>query len=216
MKVTAFNGSPRKNRNTATLLEKALEGAASAGAKTEIVHLYDLNYKGCMSCFACKLKGGKSYGRCSLNDELTPVLERIPEADAIVIGSPNYIGSPSASTKAFIERLLYPYLVYEPDMTSLFKKKLKAGFIYTMGSKDEWMSEMKYDQAAMFIERALAMILGSAETLIVNDTYQFDDYSKYVSARFDPVEKARRREQQFPADCRKAFDMGVRLVSSDN
>jgi len=56
MLAIAMNGSPRKKWNTATLLEKALEGAASQGAETELVHLYDLNYKGCISCFACKLK----------------------------------------------------------------------------------------------------------------------------------------------------------------
>lgn len=61
MKIIAINGSPRKNRNTATLLNKALEGAASQGAETELIHLYDLNYKGCVSCFACKIKNGKSY-----------------------------------------------------------------------------------------------------------------------------------------------------------
>ena len=51
----AFNGSPRmKGWNTVTLLEKALEGAASTGAKTELVQLYDLNFSGCISCFSCK------------------------------------------------------------------------------------------------------------------------------------------------------------------
>ena len=45
MKVIAVNGSPRKNWNTATLLQKALDGAASQGAETEIFHLYELNYK---------------------------------------------------------------------------------------------------------------------------------------------------------------------------
>ncbi len=212
----AFNGSPRKDRNTATLLGRALDGAASAGAETELIHLYDLNFKGCVSCFACKLKGGKSYGRCAVNDELTPILEKVPEAGAIILGSPNYIGSLSSSAKAFLERLLFPYLVYDMDIISLFKKKIATGFIYTMGSKDEWMREMGYGHAAMFVERVMAMILGTAETLIVNDTYQFDDYSKYVSTRFDPVEKAIRREQQFPVDCQKAFEMGVRLVSADN
>ena len=55
MNILAINGSPRKSGNTATLLNKALEGAASQGAKTELFHLYDLNFKGCISCFACKL-----------------------------------------------------------------------------------------------------------------------------------------------------------------
>ncbi len=58
--VIAINGSPRTTWNTATLLEHALEGAASEGAEIEIVHLYDLDYKGCTSCFSCKLVGGKS------------------------------------------------------------------------------------------------------------------------------------------------------------
>jgi multimeric flavodoxin WrbA len=75
MKVIAFNGSPRKKWNTATLLEKALEGAASQGAETELIHLYDLNFRGCKSCFACKTKGGASYGRCAEKDDLAPILK---------------------------------------------------------------------------------------------------------------------------------------------
>jgi multimeric flavodoxin WrbA len=69
MKVIAINGSPRKNKNTATLLNKALEGAASQGSETELIHLYDLNFKGCISCFSCKLKSGKNYGKCALKDD---------------------------------------------------------------------------------------------------------------------------------------------------
>jgi multimeric flavodoxin WrbA len=53
MEVMAFNGSPRKTWNTATLLGKVLEGAESQGAKTKLVHLYDLDYKGCKSCIGC-------------------------------------------------------------------------------------------------------------------------------------------------------------------
>lgn len=52
MTIIGINGSPRKKWNTATLLTKALEGAASQGADTELVHLYDLAFKGCMICFA--------------------------------------------------------------------------------------------------------------------------------------------------------------------
>jgi len=65
MKALFINGSPRKNGNTAKLLKWAMEGAAEAGAETELINLYDrsLNFKGCMSCFACKLKGGKTSKR---------------------------------------------------------------------------------------------------------------------------------------------------------
>ena len=59
MKALFINGSPRKNGNTAQLLKRAMDGAREAGAEVELVNLYDrsLNYKGCMSCFACKVKG---------------------------------------------------------------------------------------------------------------------------------------------------------------
>ena len=87
MKVYAINGSPRKNWNTAMMLEHALAGAASQGAETELINLYDLNFKGCISCFACKLKGGKSYGKCTVKDGLTPVLEKLAQADAFILGS---------------------------------------------------------------------------------------------------------------------------------
>ena len=63
MKLLAINGSPRKTWNTATLLQKAVEGAASQDAEAEMVHLYDLNFSGCVSCFACKTIGRESYGR---------------------------------------------------------------------------------------------------------------------------------------------------------
>ena len=193
MKVIAFNGSPRKTWNTATLLNKALEGAASQGAETELIHLYDLNYTGCSSCFACKLKGGKSYGKCAVNDELTSILVHLEEADAIILGSPNYIGTPTAMMKAFLERLIYPYVVYDSNMSSLCKKSIPTGFIYTMSSTNAWMKEMGYDQTVKFIEKVMKLIFGSAETLMVNDTYQFDDYSKYVATRFDPAAKAETR-----------------------
>lgn len=81
MKALFINGSPRKNGNTAQLLKRAMDGAREAGAEVELVNLYDrsLNYKGCMSCFACKVKGGKK-GVCSFKDDLQPILQKAVEA----------------------------------------------------------------------------------------------------------------------------------------
>jgi multimeric flavodoxin WrbA len=86
MKVMAVNGSPRKTWNTATMLRKALKGAASQGAETELIHLYDLKFTGCTSCFACKIRGGKSYGRCAVKDGLAPILKKVKEADVLILG----------------------------------------------------------------------------------------------------------------------------------
>lgn len=215
MKVVAFNGSPRKERNTATLLKKALEGAASQGAETELVHLYDLNYSGCISCYECKRINGKNYGKCILEDDLTPFLSNINSYDAIFLGSPNYIGTISGMAKLFIERLVYPYVAYTKDFpATLFKDKMKVGFIYTMGSQNSWMKAMNYDKVAYDLKGLFEMMFGESEVLIVNDTSMFDDYSKYLTERFDPEAKAKRRKEVFPKDCEKAFKMGSEFAKS--
>lgn len=211
MKILAFNGSPRKDWNTATMLKKALEGAESQGAETELIHLYDLNYKGCISCFACKLKGSKSYGKCAINDELTPFLKKIEEADAIILGSPIFFGTATAEMRGFMERLLYPYIVYEMNPVTPLKKNIKTACIYTMGATESQMKELGYERHFISSEMFMKHIFGSSETLIATDTYQFEDYSKYVSTLFNETEKARRRDEEFPIDCQRAFEMGVRL-----
>jgi multimeric flavodoxin WrbA len=214
--VIAINGSPRKSWNTADLLTKALEGAASQGAKTELIHLYDLNFKGCTSCFACKRKGGKSYGKCAMNDDLTPVLEKVESVDAIILGSPIYLGAATGEMRSFMERLVFPYIVYDENHSSLFKRKIPTGFIYTMNVTESVMEEWGYNQHFKMIEWMLARTFGLAESLCVTDTYQFDDYSKYVASVFDPDKKAARRKDVFPQDCEKAYTMGMRFSQESN
>jgi len=212
MKLLAFNGSPRKKWNTATLLEHALKGAKSEGAKTELIHLYDLDYKGCTSCFACKRIGGKSYGHCAMKDELRPVLKKVAAADAILIGSPIYYGITTGETRCFLERLMFPYSVYDKERSTLFGRKIQTGFIYTAGANEEMVRERGFDRNAELTEMAMARIFGHCESMFVTDTLQFDDYSKYVSTLFDPEEKKKRRDEQFPKDCKKAYNLGARLV----
>jgi multimeric flavodoxin WrbA len=132
MKIIAFNGSPRKKkRNTVTLLKNALEGSASMGAETELIHLYDLTYSGCISCFACKKLDRKKDGVCAVKDDLTEVLNRVRDADALIIGTPVYWHAESAATRAFLERLFFPWYNYSKDFKSLFPRRIKTGLIYT-------------------------------------------------------------------------------------
>ena len=212
MKVIALNGSPRKKWNTATLLEKALEGAAAEGAETEIIHLYDLNFKGCISCFACKLKDGKSYGKCAMIDELTPVLEKLKDADAVILGSPIYLGNSTGEMRSFMERYIFPFLVYSENPLSLYPRNIPIGYIYTTGAKEENFDVFGLHKVIELNEWLATRIFGYSESLYSTDTYQFDDYSKYVADRFDPEEKAKRRKEVFPKDCEKAFEMGLRFV----
>ena len=214
MKILAVNGSPRKKWNTTTLLEKALEGAASKGADSELIHLYDLDFKGCTSCFACKLKGGKSYGKCAMNDGLTPVLEKLAEVDALLLGSPIYFGTVTGEMRSFMERLLFPYLTYTRPPGSLFGRKIPTAFIYTMNVSEEMMQEFCYPVHFSLNENVLSRTFGQAQTLCCFETLQFEDYDKMVFSYFDPEERRERRRTIFPEDCRKAFELGAGLVTS--
>jgi multimeric flavodoxin WrbA len=212
VKIMAVNGSPRKTWNTATLLNEALKGAASQGAETELVHLYDLNLTGCISCFACKTKGGKSYGHCAVVDDLTPIFRRIEAADGLILGSPIYFGTVSGMMHSFMERLLFPFFTYTDPPQSLFPKKLLTAFIYTMGVTEELMHTLGYPQHFEKNQFFLQTVFGSSESLYCFDTYQFEDYDKMVAPRFDPAKKAQRRQEVFPQDCEKAWALGVRFA----
>lgn len=213
MKVMAFNGSPRKQWNTAAMLEKALAGSASEGAATKLIHLYDLKFKGCISCFACKTKNGKYYGSCAVKDDLTPLLNEVKdEADGIMLGSPIYFHAVTGEMKAFMERLMYPYIEYTDPFGTLFPRKIKTGIIYTMNRPEEQIEEFGYDRYFAQNEGSLKMVFGSCESVYSYETLQFEDYGKVVSSRFDPEQRIKRHKEVFPKDCQKAFEMGARLA----
>jgi len=213
MHVIAVNGSPRKKWNTATLLAQALDGAAGAGATTELVHLYDHSYRGCLSCFECKKIGGKNYGRCAVKDGLTPLLARALEADALILGTPVYFGAETGEMRSFLERLLFPVTTYTPGYRSIAPRKIATALVYTMNIAEENVPVFHYDTLFGRMQATLARIFGSCELLLATDTLQFDDYSKYLSTVWDAAAKAKRREEVFPLDCAKARELGARLVT---
>ena len=212
MKVIAVNGSPRKTWNTATLLNKALEGAKSAGAETEIVHLYDLKFTGCTSCFSCKRKGNANPGICAYQDGLSDCLERIEKCDVLFLGSPIYIGGITGAMHSFVERLFFPALTYNVGRASIFRGRVSSCFFYTMGAPEERAKAQNYDAIFQFNEMRLRTLNGTSEHLASYNTYQFDDYSKHDATSFDEGEKARIKAEVFPLDCRKAFEIGARLA----
>ena len=213
MKAIAINGSPRKKWNTATLLESALSGCEAAGAETELVHLYDYAYQGCSSCFNCKKIGGKSYGCCATRDELSPVLDRALQADILLLGSPIYFHTETGEMRSFMERLIFPNLSYTPGHASIFPRKTQTGLIYTMNVTEAQMPAYNQDASVAASQRTMARIFGSSEVLLSTDTYQFKDYSKYLTTGWDADAKARRRKDVFPQDCERAYELGARLTA---
>jgi len=212
VKVLSINGGPRKNWNTDTLLQKALEGAKSVGAQTEAVHLYDLNYKGCTSCFACKRKNSKYVGHCAMKDDLSVVLEKVLESDVLLLGSPIYFGNVTGLMRSFLERLLFSNLSYNEGHRSIYQGKLSSGFIYTMNVPEEFLQRVNYEALFEQNKNTLQLLNGTSEYIISADTYQFDDYSKYEASMFNEKHKSQVKADQFPLDCQKAFAMGARLA----
>ena len=215
MKVLGINGSPRKGWNTETLVKKALEGAASTGAETELVQLYEEPIEGCMECYACKRKGNRTGGICAIRDNLRPLLEKAYSADAIIIGSPNFFGYPSGMVRSFLERFLYPLSSYQIEdgkqVRILGKRIIPAGIIFTMNANEHFYGVMDYQTTLGTTRQNLEYVLGYAEQYNSLNTLQFTDYSKMDANMFDPAEKQRRHDTQFPVDEQKCFEMGVRL-----
>jgi multimeric flavodoxin WrbA len=114
--------------------------------------------------------------------------------------------------KSFMERLIFPYLVYDENYSTLFPKRISVGLIYTFGVNEQKSEQTKWKESLKYNEFLVERFLGKAESLFVTDTYQFDDYSKYVATAFDAGEKLKRRKEVFPQDCKKAFELGKRLV----
>jgi multimeric flavodoxin WrbA len=213
MKALFINGSPRKNGNTAQLLKRAMDGAREAGAEVELVNLYDrsMNYKGCMSCFACKLKGGKK-GVCSFKDDLQPILQKAVEADVLVCGSPNYCGYPSAALRAFMERMEFPAVNYSDYTKPVVVKHICSATIYTMNCPNEEVYRQMNYPVLMDTSAKQLGVFGPTEILCSYDTYQFSNYDRYDAATFSEAHKAEVRDTQFPIDLEKAYEIGKRLV----
>ena len=212
MKVIAFNSSPRRDWNTAMILKHTLEGAQSLDAETTLIHLNDLCFKGCQSCFACKTRNGPNYGRCAVSDDLTPLLEEVEESDGVVFGSPIYFGDVPGSMRNLYERILFPR--YEYTKKPLLKpRKIRNAHVYTMNVNDKvmrsWLLDRFQDTQGTFNK-----ILGPAESLYVTDTLQWDDYSRYVSDGLDEAHKRESRLRKFPRDLDAAFELGKRLAGA--
>ncbi len=213
MKFFAVNGSPRKNFNTAQLLDSALDGVKDVlqDAETERIDLYDIPFNGCKSCFACKKINGRHYGRCVYNDDFKATLTEITQADGVILGSPVYFGDLTGNMRCFLERFMFPFLAYSRHEV-VEHKKMPVACIYTMNLSKESSYEMGYHDLFDKYENVLTNIFTKPEHLYVYETYQFSDYSKYVSDLFDEPERKHIHETQFPKDLQSAFEIGQMIA----
>jgi multimeric flavodoxin WrbA len=199
------------------LLEKALEGAKSLNAQTKLIHLYDLNFKGCVSCFFCKTKKNYLSGRCGHKDDLTEVLELVENSTGLILGSPIYVGDVTGVMRCFLERYAFINLAYDPKAFAVRTQGQAVGLIYTMNVQEEDLDAMGYGPIfrshKSLLERLQSPIV---EQLFACDTLQFDDYSRFHAPMFDEAHKKRVRSEQFPIDLKKAYDLGRLLASQSH
>lgn len=128
MKVIGFVSSPHENGNTTKLVTKALEGASSAGAETELINVAKLTINGCKGCGGCKTHDG-----CVQKDDFEKVRQAIISADGIVFGSPIYFFDLNAQARCVEDRL---FCFLTPDMKSKVPAGKKCIFITSQGMPD--------------------------------------------------------------------------------
>ena len=150
MKIVCLLGSPRPKGNSATIAERFLDTATRLGATTETFLLNRLDFQGCQACYACKQK----LDHCILEDDLSPVLAAVSQADVLVTATPVYFGEVSSQLKGFIDRT-FSYL--KPDyLTNPNPCRLAPGkqwvFIASQGHGDEDVFADIYPRYAYFFK----------------------------------------------------------------
>lgn len=207
-KIIIIDGGPRNNMNTAKLLQKFAEGAKSVGSDMEVktIRLYDLDYKGCMSCMACKLKG-KASNICRFKDALTPVLEDIAHADGLVLGSPIYFGEVTGQMRAFLERLSFPWLSYN-DYSLTAPKCMPVVLIETMNGTPDRNNSNGFGSMEYCIKSAL----GEPQRIVGYNTCQVAKYDRYELGGFSEEAKHAWRDAHWEEDLQKAYEAGKKMA----
>ena len=105
MKVLMVNGSPRQNGNTARALKEIADTLKAESVDSEVVWIGVKPVRGCVACGQCREKG---LGRCAFDDDVANrIVEKLPEADGIVLGSPTYYGQPNGALLAVWQRVCF-------------------------------------------------------------------------------------------------------------
>lgn len=206
--IILIDGGPRKTMNTAQLLQQFAMGAESAGKGVQVktVRLYDLDFKGCMSCMACKVKA-KASNVCKFNDVLSPILDEVAKADGLVLGSPIYFGDVTGKMRMFLERLVFPWLSYN-DYSLTAQKRMPVVLLETMNGTAERNNSNGYGS----MEPCIVAALGNPEHLVAYNTYQVKNYDHYELAGFSEEAKRKYRDEHWQQDLQSAFEAGRRMA----
>lgn len=152
--VIGIVGSPRRGRNTATLVQKVLEGAASKGLPTELFYISDYHINPCDACDACM-----PTGPCAQKDDMHVFYSAFNRARVLVWGTPIYFDHVSAQTKLVLDRM---YLYTGPDPGQRFPAEVKGVLVATWEARDP----TAYDSVIAWFRERLSHYFG-IETVAV-------------------------------------------------
>lgn len=122
MRVLAVNGSARKDGNTAILIRTAFREIEAEGIETEMVQFAGQSVHGCVACYKCFENKDR---QCAFKDDLNPVIEKMAQADGIILASPTYFSDVTAEMKALIDRAGFVGRANE----GLFRRKVGAAIV---------------------------------------------------------------------------------------
>lgn len=163
-KIIGLIASPRKAGNTAWVVNKILEGAKEYGAETQSWYFNDLNIKPCQGCLYCHNDGDHD---CIINDDMQKLYIAIKHADAIILGSPIYMGQMSAQAKIITDRL---FAIISPRFSPHYKEiavKKKLVLVFTQGNPDSSKFQIYFDytknifQMLEFDVKEVAVVAGT-------------------------------------------------------
>lgn len=183
MKFTIIFGSPRKNGNTAALLEPFMDELKAHGVEMDYFDVYEKNIAGCKACLACQ--HDKTKVSCVIWDDMQPVLASMAEADVVVFAAPVYIWSAPAPVKAVMDRSVYSTCKYygdDPHGPALFKGK-RVALITTCGYPVEKGADMFEDQMKRYCKHCGMTYAGMLAERQRNLKEQFMDSEKEMHAR---------------------------------
>lgn len=199
MKTVVINAGPKRKDINAQIAKSALKGAESSNSEVEYVDLYKLDLCGCRNCQICKKEG--MVCKCYWRDEISPLIDRILDADCLLIAVPIFFTEPTSHYRALIERLIFCMVSY--DVGNAFKGKVNVGLFYTVNYDVDYFEESVRPNLKSS-EDILKMLNGELKIM------SFGNISQNIYNSEDELSLTQ-KEKQLTHDLQTAFDIGAEL-----
>ena len=197
MKTIVINAGPKKKDINAQFAKSAFKGAQSTCSEVEYVDLYSIELSGCRACSICKNEG--MVGKCYWRDETSHLIEKILNADCLLIVVPIFFTEPTSHYRALMERLIYCIVSYTEGNS--FKGKINVGLFYTINYSKE------------YFENSIRPNLKQSEDLfkMFNGELEIHSFRNITKREYSESHNLKSKEKQFDLDLEKVFEIGAKL-----